>query len=209
MQHYLFSLLFALSVAPALASDAAQALAERLNAHQRFSAEFQQYTLGDGSSREELSKGRMWIDHPNRVRWETTDPFPQLIVGDGENLWIYDPDLEQATRRSLSQDYAFTPASVLGASQAELQERFFVSEIEASGVDALFELRPKASESAEFERLRMLFGARALTEILIEDSLGQRSLIMLKNTNFPEQIDPKRFTFTPPPGTDLIEAAAN
>lgn len=209
MRNYLLALLLPLVSMSAVANEAAQALAERLNAHQRFTAEFQQYTLGDGSSREELSKGRMWIEHPNRVRWETTDPFPQLIVGDGENLWIYDPDLEQATRRSLTQDYAFTPASVLGASQAELEQRFFVSEIEAGANDALFELRPKQSESAEFERLRMLFGPQALTEILIEDGLGQRSLIMLKDVRFPQQIDYSRFSFTPPPGTDLIEAHTN
>lgn len=209
MRNYLLALLLPFVGMSAAANDAAQALAERLNAHQRFTAEFQQYTLGDGSSREELSKGRMWIEHPDRVRWETTDPFPQLIVGDGENLWIYDPDLEQATRRSLTQDYAFTPASVLGASQTELQQRFFVSEIQAGLNDSLFELRPKQTESAEFERLRMLFGPQALTEILIEDGLGQRSLIMLKDVRFPQQIDPARFSFTPPAGTDLIEANAD
>jgi outer membrane lipoprotein carrier protein len=190
----------------ALAQDAAELLAERLAAHQRFSAEFQQYTLGDGSAREELSQGRMWIENPNRVRWETEQPFPQLIVGDGENLWIYDPDLEQATRRSMSQEFAVTPASVLGASRDELEARFWVTKIDAAGSDNLFELRPKASDNAEFERLRMLFGTRSLSEILIEDGLGQRSLIMLKNVSFPTQIDPARFTFTPPPGTDLIEA---
>lgn len=206
MRNYLAILVFGLLSSEVLAQSAAQLLAEKLNAHQRFSAEFQQYTLGDGSSREELSRGRMWIEHPDKVRWETTEPFEQLIVGDGDNLWIYDPDLEQATRRSLNQEYAFTPASVLGASQAELEQRFIISQIEAAGSDLLFELRPKESESAEFERLRMLFDSRALSEILIEDSLGQRSLIMLQNLSFPPQIDPQRFTFEPPPGTDLIEA---
>lgn len=81
------ALLSVLLLSPlALAQDAAELLSERLAAHQRFSAEFQQYTLGDGSAREELSQGRMWIENPNRVRWETEQPFPQLIVGDGENL---------------------------------------------------------------------------------------------------------------------------
>lgn len=206
MRYLLVSLLTLALSGVAKAQDAAQLLADRLGEHQRFTAEFQQYTLGDGSSREELSQGRMWIETPNRVRWETEQPFPQLIVGDGDNLWIYDPDLEQATRRSLSEEFAFTPASVLGASRAELEARFFVSQIEAGGANNLFELRPKASENAEFERLRMLFGPRSLSEILIEDGLGQRSLIMFKNLSFPVAIDPARFVFTPPPGTDLIEA---
>jgi len=187
----------------------AQALAERLNEHQRFTADFQQYTLGDGSTREELSQGRMWIEHPDRVRWETEAPFPQTIVGDGTHLWIYDPDLEQATRRSLSAEFALTPASVLGASQSELEARFQITRIDAGASDSLFELRPREDEAAEFERLRILFGPQALSEILIEDGLGQRSLILFSNLSFPAAIPPERFTFTPPPGTDLIEALPN
>lgn len=209
MIKWLSSLLLLILSGGALAEDAAQKLADRLSAHQRFSAQFQQYTLGDGTAREELSEGRMWIENPDRVRWETEAPFPQLIVGDGSNLWIYDPDLEQATRRSLSEEFALTPASVLGASRADLEARFYVSEIAAGGNDSLFELRPKAAENAEFERLRLLFGPEALSEILIEDPLGQRSLIMFKRVSFPPSIDPAKFQFTPPAGTDLIEAQPN
>lgn len=208
-----FTLLLALVSFTASANDAAKRLSEKFNTHQRFTALFQQYTLGEGSAREELSNGQLWIEHPNKLRWETQLPFPQIIVGDGENLWIYDPDLEQATRRSLDEDTAFTPASVIGATESELQARFIISEIDAgtagASSDALFELRPKVIDNAEFERLRLLFNSRGLSEILIEDGLGQRSLIMLSDVKFPSQIPSSRFTFVPPPGTDLIEARAD
>lgn len=193
----------------AVAEEAASLLAQKLSLHQRFTAEFQQYTLSDGNRREEMSSGLIWIEHPDRIRWETTEPFPQLIIGDGNTLWIYDPDLEQATRRRLSPDYAFTPASVLGASQETLNQRFEISQIDTGANDALFELRPKETERAEFERLRLLFSQQVLSEILIQDTLGQRSLIMLDKVNFPSAIPSSRFTFELPAGTDLIEADAN
>lgn len=208
MKRYILLCVTLLSLC-ASADEVAKRLSDKLHLHQRFTADFQQYTLGEGSAREELSSGKLWIEQPNRLRWETQEPFPQLIVGDGENLWIYDPDLEQATRRTLDASQSFTPASVIGASEAELLQRFVVTEIDAGinavSVDSLFELRPKVGENAEFERLRILFNDKNLSEILIEDGLGQRSLIMLSNLKFPAQIAPSQFIFVPAPGTDLIE----
>ena len=55
-----------------------------------------------------------------------------------------------------------------------------------------------------FSRIRLLFAQQQLSELELEDSLGQRTLILLDRLVLDPQIDPARFRFTPPEGVDLI-----
>ena len=56
---------------------------------ERFEAQFTQFTL-DGSGRLlDQAAGRMAIFRPGRFRWDYTQPDQQLILADGNNLWIY------------------------------------------------------------------------------------------------------------------------
>ena len=191
-----------------MASDV-EDLSAKLQSHQRLSAKFQQYSLGEGSSREEVSEGVLWLEGSEKFRWETEKPFPQVIVSDGISLWVYDPDLEQVTRRPLGEGEVMTPARVLGGSLSQLQSYFDVALIDAGASNTLYELKPLQADQAEFKRLRMLFTEDRLAELLIEDTLGQRSLIMLSEISFPESFDATIFQFEPPVGVDLIEVGGS
>ena len=191
-----------------MASDV-EDLSAKLQSHQRLSAKFQQYSLGEGSSREEVSEGVLWLEGSEKFRWETEKPFPQVIVSDGVSLWVYDPDLEQVTRRPLGEGEVMTPARVLGGSLSQLQSYFDVALIDAGASNTLYELKPLQADQAEFKRLRMLFTEDRLAELLIEDTLGQRSLIMLSEISFPESFDATIFQFEPPVGVDLIEVGGS
>lgn len=191
-----------------LADDTAD-LSSLLQSHSRLSANFQQYTLSSDNLRDETASGQLWIQGSDYFRWETVEPFPQLIISDGESLWVYDPDLEQATRRALGDGEILTPARVLGGDLDTLQRTFEVTREEAGNGNSLFELTPIREGIAEFQRLRMLFNGDRLAELLIEDSLGQRSLIMLNEVRFPERFDASMFVFSPPSDVDLINMDVN
>jgi outer membrane lipoprotein carrier protein len=60
--------------------------------------------------RQLVSTGEFVCDRPNRFRFEYLRPFPQLIVADGQRVWLYDPDLQQATVRDQAKVLADTPA---------------------------------------------------------------------------------------------------
>lgn len=190
------------------ADDAAE-LSELLQAHVRLSANFQQYTLSTDNLREETAQGQLWMEGTDYFRWETQTPFPQLIISDGTSLWVFDPDLEQATRRSLGEGEIMTPARVLGGDIDTLRNTFEVTRQDAGEGHALFELTPLEEGVAEFQRLRMLFNGDRLAELLIEDGLGQRSLIMLTKVSFPDSFDPSMFIFKLPADVDLIDMEAN
>ena len=40
---------------------------------------------------------------PGRFRWETSDPYQQTVIANGDTLWIYDVDLKQASSTIFSQ----------------------------------------------------------------------------------------------------------
>ena len=43
------------------------------------------------------SSGTMALQRPGRFRWQTVQPMTQLMVADGQQIWVYDKDLEQVT----------------------------------------------------------------------------------------------------------------
>lgn len=204
------SITFALFTQTGHASDTdLVALSELLTTHKTFSAEFQQYTLSDANTQDELAAGRIWIKQPDKFRWETETPFPQLILSNGDQVWIYDEDLEQVTQRAVGAQTGLTPAVILGGDLDKLRENFDVSLIDASNQTYLYELAPLAQTQVDFQKLRLLFDNQSLRELLIEDSLGQRSLIMFNSVQFPELMDDSLFEFEAPEGVDLLKDLAN
>src|SRR5262245_38664222 len=60
------------------------------------------------------SKGKVAFEKPNRMRWDYDPPDPQTIVGDGETLWIYQPDLKQVIKAPLGEAFrSSTPVTYL------------------------------------------------------------------------------------------------
>src|SRR5215213_1712211 len=79
----------------------------------RYTAHFTQTLVDDAGKPIQESKGRLWIERPNKFRWNYESPSKQQIVSDGEKLFVYDEDLRQVTVRSLKQGLLDTPAMLL------------------------------------------------------------------------------------------------
>ncbi|MBV1786606.1 outer membrane lipoprotein chaperone LolA [Marinobacterium sp. D7] len=191
------------SISTALHAAAVDRLSELLTRHQSFGAEFEQYTLSEEGTRQEHSSGEFVLARPDRFDWITHSPFEQRIVSDGEYIWIYDPDLEQVTRKPADEQSESAPALILNGKVDALSERFDIRQIEQMGDREVFELLP-LTEKRSFERIRLLFKDEVLSELLLEDSLGQRTSILLNAIELDLEPDPERFEFTPPEGVDLI-----
>src|SRR6266536_1763662 len=77
-------------------------------------AEFTQVVTGPArqgqGARTKTSSGTFEFSRPNRFRFDYKKPFEQVIVADGQTLWLYDVDLKQVTARKQSQALGSTPA---------------------------------------------------------------------------------------------------
>lgn len=195
----------ALGIGTALAGPADD-LQQRLSGYESARAEFSQFALSSDGDRAEESVGYFYVARPDRFRWVTEQPFVQEIVSDGESIWIHDPDLDQVTRRPSDAQGNSAPALILNGQISELQKQFSITRIDENepGV-ALFELRPLNPEGNTFARIRLLFEQERLTELSMEDSLGQRSMLVLHDLEYNPELPQDIFEFSLPPGADLIE----
>lgn len=186
----------------ALASEGAERLADILEPLQTYVADFEQQILDGSGQRLQEARGRMWLSRPGKFRWEVDAPYEQLVVSAGEEVTLYDPDLEQATVQALDQRVTHTPALLLSGSADELTGSYDVTRRQ-QGSSETFTLVPKDPDTL-FEELQMTFRGEALDLLQMTDSTGQRTAIEFDNVRMNEPLDDSRFTFEIPEGTDVI-----
>ena len=116
------TLLGSLALAVALAAGAASVERYKtfLNGTQSARAQFEQKVFDRTGKLVQQSHGSFVFQRPGRFRWVYEKPADQVIVGDGQRVWIYDRQLNQVTVRKLSAALGSTPAALLaGASGIE------------------------------------------------------------------------------------------
>ncbi|NLG75186.1 MAG: outer membrane lipoprotein chaperone LolA [Xanthomonadaceae bacterium] len=173
-----------------------------LNGLQGLQAEFQQ-VLTDRSGRAiDEASGVLAISRPNRFRWDYREPYEQVIVADGSRIWLYDTDLEQVTVRKLDDTLSATPAMLLSG-EANLDENFTVTGVEDDATVQWVEMEPKRSDT-DFRSVRLGFEGTTLKHMQLADKLGQTTRLTFTNVEHNPVLDPSRFTFTVPPGVDVI-----
>jgi outer membrane lipoprotein carrier protein len=204
MKRLLGLLSFAL-IAPS-ASFAAEAARAKLDEFAKnitsISADFQQQVFGTNKSKGKSSEGTLALKAPRQFRWETAKPFKQLIVADGEKVWIYDPDLEQVTARSQGTEEAHSPLTVL-TDLSQLDRNFIATE--QGDHDGLNWLRLKSKDKEpQFDYCDLGFDASGLARMRFEDTLGNTTEIRFSSWQRNPKLKSDAFTFTPPKGVDVI-----
>lgn len=165
-------------------------------------ARFSQVLLEIDSDRTQVSEGTFFLHRPQRFRWDYTRPAPQLVVADGEHLWLFDPDLEQVTVRRLDDGLSSTPAMLLSG-DGKLDDSFTVgAAYHEDGFDWV-ELAP-VSAATDFSGVRVGFQEGRLASMELIDALGQTTVIRFTDVRVNIPLDPALFQFTPPPGADVI-----
>jgi outer membrane lipoprotein carrier protein len=165
------------------------------------SADFTQTVTAVDGVKKKISKGHFEFARPNRFRFGYDKPFEQLIVSDGQTVWIHDADLNQVTVRRIGQALGATPAALLAG--ASLDKEFELSaQPSVDGVDWVL-AKPRAKDSA-FQSMRVGFRGKALAAVEILDSFGQRSLLAFSQWQPNVGLGAERFQFVPPAGADVI-----
>lgn len=184
--------------APATNLVAAQRLNKLLSNTKSMTANFTQTTKGASNG---TFKGSMSVQRPNNFRWETTSPSEQLIVANGSSLWIFDKDLEQATKQSVDNQVGNTPALLLSGDPSKIDKNFKVTQ--PYSTKNYYVLYPK-SNSASFKSLSVSFSGGKPVMMVLNDTLGQTTSIKFNNIKLNPTINSSLFKFTPPKGVDII-----
>lgn len=191
-----------LAVSPdSWAQDAAERLSERLTPLETYHANFEQKILDSSGDRLQEAQGEMWLARPGLLRWEVAAPYAQTVMSDGEDVYLYDPDLEQVTVQAVDERVTHTPALLLSGNIDDLTASYDVRYENED--DDIFTLIPSTPDTL-FEELNLMFEGDTLTELWMTDSTGQRTAIIFNAIRQNSEIDDERFTFEMPQGVDVI-----
>jgi len=165
-------------------------------------AAFTQTVTSPDGAKKKTSSGTFDFSRPNRFRFAYAKPFEQVIVADGQKVWIYDADLNQVSSRKFSQALGATPAALLAG--GSLEKDFVLSPLPAKDGLDWAQATPKAKDGA-FQSVRIGFKGKDLSALEITDSFGQRSLLQFTQLTANAPVSPELFKFTVPQGADVIE----
>lgn len=197
-------LAFALLSFAALAAraDAVEALRSFVRDVKTGTASFTQTVTSPDGVKKKTSSGSFEFSRPNRFRFAYAKPFEQLIVADGQKVWIYDADLNQASSRKFSQALGATPAALLAG--GSLEKDFELSNLPDHDGMVWAQALPKSKDGG-FQSLKVGFRATQLAAIEITDGFGQRSQLSFSAFTANPALPGDRFKFVLPAGADLIE----
>jgi len=159
-------------------------------------------TVTAPNGKQKVSDGSFEFSRPNRFRFVYEKPYAQTVVGDGVKVWIYDPDLNQASSRKTGDALANTPAALIVSN--DIDKVFtLVDQPSRDGVDWVL-ATPKQAEGT-VRALRIGFKGHALAQLQIDDSFGQKSMIVFNAFEPNAKLAADTFVFVPPKGADVSE----
>jgi outer membrane lipoprotein carrier protein len=167
------------------------------------SGQFEQRVFDPNGKQTESSSGTVELSAPRLFRWAYLKPYAQLIVADGDHIWIHDPDLQQVTVRNQSYEEQSSPLTVL-IDPTELDRQFVVKDGGTGNGLEWLQLTPRKADGAPFEKARLGFGPAGLVRMELFDALGQRTEMQFSGWNRNPKFAAGRFRFTPPKGADVI-----
>ena len=151
-----------------------------------------------------LGKASLQFQRPDRFRWDSQSPNDQLVLADGESLWIYDRDLEQVSLRPLRAALEGLPTGILLGSERVLEGFRFEGLPDSEGLQWL---KATAMERQGLtDQIRIGF-AQAMPQVLQLTDLGGRGMRYEFSNWQMGPIPAAQFRFVMPKGVDLIRMA--
>ena len=183
----------------AKARTALRALSRDLNALQ---ADFTQYQQGPDGARRDVNTGTVALMAPNKFRWHYEKPQEQLIIATGEEILIFDPDLEQLTIKK--QDNESNPIYVL-FNPALIDTHYRLSDTRrAEGLLWVKIVPRQPDENAQEVWLGINEKTGQLVQIHLLDKLNQVVVFEFSHIRRNPELKPELFRFSPPAGTDVV-----
>lgn len=167
-----------------------------------YQADFKQTVLGEDMQVLQQSRGKFILERPGRFYWSYGDPQEQIIVADGEQLWVYDVGLEQVIVRPQESGLGDTPAGLL-ANDSGPDGAYLIEQIGEQGGIVWVSLFPKSQNSA-FSQIQLGFDNGMLRFVQMLDQMEQITRVRFENIEVNSVVDPGVFALSVPEGVDVI-----
>ena len=150
------------------------------------------------------ASGTFVFARPGKFIWTYVKPYEQLLQADGEQLYIFDKDLNQVTVKKLGDALGSSPAAILFGSN-DLEKNFTLSEApaRADGLEWLNAV-PKAKDS-QFQQISIGLKNGTPAAMELRDSFGQTSVLAFSKFEKNPNLGAQQFKFVTPKGADVFK----
>ena len=154
------------------------------------------------------AQGSMRYKRPGRMRWHYESPDEQLLVTDGETLWLYDPLLENVTIQRIER---VAPGTVLafllgvGDLESDFRPRPQTRKLLDSRQGVVLELMPRREmANLEFLQLEVHPQTSDLLALALVDGSGNVRTIRLEGMERNVELAEAEFVFEVTPDLEVI-----
>jgi outer membrane lipoprotein carrier protein len=148
-----------------------------------------------------VSSGSFVFARPGKFIWNYTKPYDQLLQADGDQLYIYDKDLNQVTIKKLGNALGSSPAAILFGSN-DLEKNFTLSEAGTRGGLEWLSAVPKARDTS-FEQISIGLRNGMPEAMELKDNFGQTSVLKFTSFQRNPTLGAQQFKFDIPKGADV------
>lgn len=182
---------------------AASTLIILLNEVSTLTANFKQEII-EGNKVVQTSYGEVFLMRQNKFRWFSKKPLKQLIVSNGQVIWVYDEDLEQVTINSMDKNNQSTPIFLLSSYQSTLDKNYNVSVQNNNKDMQSYLLVPKVNIDSSYVWLKLIYHNKLLSQIILKDKFEQLTKVYLSKVSLNTKLSQNLFSFVPPKGVDIV-----
>ena len=148
------------------------------------------------------SRGVVVIERPGRFRWEYFSPHPKILISDGLNFIVHDPQLKQVVVKPLAEALAYAPIMMLARDKPHLDDFELDNQGSKQGL-AWLSMVPRVKDM-EFVRIEVGMQGASVHTIKMLDHFEQWTIIQFVKPRSGMAIDQQLFRVQADDETDVV-----
>ncbi|MBB1273581.1 outer membrane lipoprotein chaperone LolA [Psychromonas sp. SR45-3] len=173
-------------------------LQQKLAKFTTIDADFVQQVINPKGEVIQKSWGTLAIARPGNFHWQVTQPDEELIVSNGQDMWLYSPFIEQVTIMNFSDAIAGTPFALLSGADSAQWAQFNVVK-----KDQQFIVKSSDPKASTNTFIFIFNKAGNISEFVVQESQGQKSVFTLSNNKNNSTFAKDFFEFKIPNGIEI------
>lgn len=200
----------AASDTPPLTVDRILEQVENKYTNSKFSADFIQKSTIKAMNITDTATGKVYIKYPGMMRWEYEKPDRQIIITDGDKLWVYRPEDNQVMAGKAPTFFRDGKGASFLSDIRLIRQKFDIA-LEPGPPEErdLFHhliLKP-LEKTLDISEIRLMVSRQTYTvlQVMTVNFYGDETRIDLINFAFGVDMDDSLFSFTIPEGVDVVQ----
>jgi len=169
-------------------------------------ARFDQESTLEAMDITDTASGAVWFRRPGMMRWEYETPERQVIVSNGETLWIYRPEDNQVMVGDASAYFGDGRGASFLSDIRLVQKKFDVQLLDSTDSDFHTAKLTPLEKSHDLASVRLTIDKKTfdIVEVVTANVYGDKTRIRFNTILYNQDLGASLFFFDIPDGVDVI-----